>query len=95
MNLYSQCCQDKKGGEVDTDDHVQIILIKDIDQVTDEKENNTRDEHCEDVPDQRTPEDDSDFYACIWPEFGVAHPVALNHILGQISWTNVCQVPSV
>ena len=92
---YSQCCENQKSSEVHTDDHVQIVLLKDIDEVADEKQDDAGDEDCEDVPDERPTKEDADLNACVWAETGVTHPVALYNILGQIFWTNIRQVDSV
>ena len=56
-----QCSQDQESGEIDPDDHVQVILVEHVGQVADGEEDDAGDEHDQDVADQWTSKGHFDF----------------------------------
>ena len=59
FSQFLQCGEDKECGEVDLYNHVHVVVSKDLAHVGQHDENGGRDEHGEDVSNERSSEDEN------------------------------------
>ena len=92
MITDSQCAKDQEGSEVGADDHVEVVLVEDVDEVADKEQDYAGDEDGEDVADQGTAKADSHLDPLVRSKLSFAHHEALHYIFCQIFGTGVREV---
>ena len=72
-NWYLQCGNDQQYGEVDLDDHVDVILGEDPRDEADHLKSNGGNENCQSVADKRSSKSDLNHNRILSPNLGIAH----------------------